>query len=170
MLKDFYRVIEKKCKQIKGAEESGDWSAYTIEVHALKSAARQIGAISLSEKAAALEEAGNREDAARIHECTDEMLAEYKAYMPVLAPFCGEEEIKGEKGEIPGERLRELFADMRAAIDDLDMDQMEEVAGAMKEYSYSGKQGELFRQLLEAVENIDVDTCEEIMVEWEETI
>lgn len=170
VLKDFYRVIEKKCKQIKCAEESGDWSAYTIEVHALKSAARQIGAMSLSEKAAAMEEAGNKEDAAKIHECTDEMLAEYMAYVPVLAPFCGEEKKKGDKGEIPGERLKELFADMRAAIDELDMDQMEEVADAMKEYSYSGKQNELFRQLLEAVENIDVDTCEEIMVEWEETI
>ena len=59
---------------------------------------------------------------------------------------------------------------MRAAIDELDMDRMEEVASAMKEYSYSGKQGELFARMLEAVENIDVDACEEIMVEWEETI
>lgn len=170
VLKDFYRVIEKKHKQIKDTETNEDWHAYTIEVHALKSAARQIGAISLSEKAAALEEAGNKMDAAMIHKRTDEMLAEYKAYVQVLAPFCEEQETKGDKGVIPEEKLRELFADMRVAIDELDMDQMEEVANAMKEYSYSGKQGELFEQLLEAVENIDVDACEEVMVEWEKTI
>ncbi|MCM1191491.1 MAG: PocR ligand-binding domain-containing protein [Butyrivibrio sp.] len=170
VLKDFYRVIEKKCKQIKDAEKSEDWSAYTIEVHALKSAARQIGAIPLSEKAAALEDAGNRKDGAMIHARTDEMLLEYMAYIPVLSPFCEEQETRGGKGEIPKETLQKLFADMRIAMDELDMDRMEEAAGAMKEYSYSGRQAELFERLLEAVENIDVDTCEEIMVEWEETI
>ncbi len=170
VLKDFYRVIEKKYKQIKEAEQNEDWNTYTIEVHALKSAARQIGAVPLSEKAAALEDAGNRKDGAMIHERTDEMLAEYRSYIPVLAPFCEEEGTKGEKGRIPGERLQELFADMRDAIDDLDMDRMEEVGNALKEYSYSGKQSGLFERLLEAIENIDVDTCEEIMVEWEETI
>lgn len=170
VLKDFYRVIEKKCKQIKDAEESEDWSTYTIEVHALKSASRQIGAIALSEKAAAMEAAGNQKNAALIHERTNEMLAEYRAYIPVLAPFCEEKKTRGDKGEIPEETLRKLFADMRTAVDELDMDRMEEVADAMKEYSYSGKRGELFERLLEAVENIDVDTCEEVMVEWEETI
>ncbi len=171
VLKDFYRVIVKKHKQIKEAEQNEDWSTYTIEVHALKSAARQIGANALSEKAAALEAAGNRKDAVMIHELTDEMLAEYLAYQETLAPFCEEKKTEsGNKGEIPVERLRELFADMRVAIDDLDMDQMEEVGNAMQEYSYSGQQEELFEQLLEAVENIDVDTCEEIMVKWEEII
>ena len=88
VLKDFYRVIAKKHKQIKEMETNEDWSAYTIEVHALKSAARQIGAIALSEKAAAMEEAGNKKDGAAIHQHTDEMLAEYQAYIQILAPFC----------------------------------------------------------------------------------
>lgn len=170
VLKDFYRVIDKKRKQIKEMETNEEWSAYTIEVHALKSAARQIGAMGLSDKAAAMEEAGNKRDGAAIHRYTDEMLKEYESYIQVLAPFCGEQEIKPDKGEIPEAKLRKLFVDMRVAIDELDMDRMEEAADAMKEYSYSGKQEELFGQLLEAVENIDVDTCEEIMVEWEKTL
>lgn len=170
VLKDFYRVIEKKHNQIKEAETKEDWSTYTIEVHALKSAARQIGAVPLSEKAAALEEAGNKKNAAMIHARTDEMLAEYKEYIPVLAPFCEEQETKRDRGQIPEGKLRKLFADMRAAIDELDMDRMEEAAGAMKEYSYSGKQSELFNGLLDAVENIDVDACEELMEEWEKLL
>ena len=117
-----------------------------------------------------MEEAGNKRDGAAIHRHTDEMLAEYESYIQILAPFCGEKEIKPDKGEIPEAKLRKLFADMRAAIDELDMDRMEEAAGAMKEYSYSGIQAELFGQLLEAVENIDVDTCEEIMADWEKMI
>lgn len=170
VLKDFYRVIAKKCTQIKDMETKEDWSAYTIEVHALKSAARQIGATALSEKAAALEEAGSKKDGAAIHRHTEEMLAEYQAYIQVLAPFCEEKEVKGNKGEISIDKLRESFADMRAAMDELDMDRMEEAADVMREYSYSGKQQELFEGLLEAVENIDVDACEEIMAEWEKMI
>lgn len=167
VLKDYYRVIEKKTRQIKEAEQNEDWSTYTIEVHALKSASRQVGAMSLSEKAAALEEAGNKKDGARIHRDTDDMLEEYMNYIQVLEPFCKEEEKKVESlGAIPRERLEELFADLRAAIEDLDMDRMEEAGNAMKKYSFSGEQGKLFEQMLEAIENIDVDACEEIMVEW----
>ena len=39
-----------------------DWTNYTVEVHALKSSSKQIGAIALSDKAAALEKAGNARD------------------------------------------------------------------------------------------------------------
>jgi len=91
VLKEYYRVIEKKADLIKSLEEKEDWTGYTIEVHALKSASKQIGAISLSEKAAAMEKAGNARDTKRIHECTDEMLEQYLDYKVVLEPFCAEE-------------------------------------------------------------------------------
>ena len=72
-LKVYYRSIQKKAETIKAMEEQEDWTGYTIEVHALKSASKQIGAVSLSEKAAALEKAGNARDVAAIHRDTDEM-------------------------------------------------------------------------------------------------
>ena len=91
-LKVYYRSIQKKAETIKAMEEQEDWTGYTIEVHALKSASKQIGAVSLSEKAAALEKAGNARDVAAIHRDTDEMLEQYLSYLPVLEPFCAEEE------------------------------------------------------------------------------
>ncbi len=63
ILKVYYKSIEKKAKLIKSLEEQEKWEDYTIEVHALKSSSKQIGAGSLSEKAAALEKAGNAKDA-----------------------------------------------------------------------------------------------------------
>ncbi len=169
VLKDYYRVIEKKSALIKKLEEEEDWAAYTIEVHALKSSSKQIGAMVLSDKAAAMERAGNARNSKLIHEKTDDMLKQYRAYLPVLKPFCEDKEEKGGE-EITKEVLESFFADMRTALEELDMDRMEEVSAAMAKYTYTGEQEEMFCHFKESVENVDVDTCEEIMKEWEKLL
>lgn len=173
ILKVYYKSIEKKAKLIKSLEEQEKWEDYTIEVHALKSSSKQIGAGSLSEKAAALEKAGNAKDAVFIHRRTDEMLEQYIKYKDVLEPFCTDRkkesgEQGAEKRKIPDDVLKSCFSEMRAAIEELDMDQMGEVVSKMDDYDYEGPQQELFEKLKEAVEDVDVDTCEAILKEWEE--
>lgn len=196
VLKDYYNAINKKSAQIKDYEENEDWPAYTIEVHALKSSSKQIGAMALSELAAALEKAGNARDSVFIHEKTGELLEKYRDYLTMLAPFFeegdrnrragggrtgdsgnaggdsagGDATSKGvsvPESEITAGLLAGFFADMRKALDDLDMDSMEAVIGSMDEYLYDGEQRGFFDRLKEAVDNIDVDVCEEVMKEWE---
>lgn len=168
VLKVYYRSIEKKAKLIKSLEEQENWTSFTIEVHALKSASRQIGAMSLSEKAASLERAGNARDSAAIHRDTDAMLEQYLAYLPVLEPFCAEEdENLQDKERISPDILRDCFAGMRKALDELDMDGMEAVIQTMNQYRYEDGGQEFFAQLKESVEAVDVDRCEEIMKDWE---
>ena len=167
ILKDYYNLIEKKASQIKVLEETGNWPAYTIEVHALKSASRQIGANSLADKAAELEKAGNARDSFFIRSHTDEMLEEYLGYIPILKPFCDEEDDDTPKETATIEELRDCFAEMRAAIEDLDMDRMEEVSARLHGYSYDDTQAELYARLKEASDAMDVDTCEDILKEWE---
>ena len=48
--------------QIREKYKEEDWKNYTIMVHALKSTARMIGAMELSEKFYRLEQLGNAED------------------------------------------------------------------------------------------------------------
>lgn len=171
VLKVYYRSIEKKANLIKSLEEQEDWAGYTIEVHALKSASKQIGAMALSEKAAALEKAGNAGDSFTIHRDTDKMLEKYLAYLPILEPFCADEEDENEdKKEITPETLLKCFARMREALDELDMGGMEDVIEEMNQYGYEGDQQEFFAQLREAVESVDVDRCETIMKDWENTL
>lgn len=175
VLKDYYRVIDKKSRHIEELMEKEDWPGYTIEVHALKSSSKQIGAESLSEKAAAMEKAGNARDAGQIRRFTGEMLQQYRGYLTVLEPFFSEkkEDDKEKKEvfkEISVDTLHELFASMREALDDLDSDGMESVIETMDEYDYEGWQKELFGQLKNSVEEIDVDTCGEIIDHWEEKL
>ena len=171
VLKVYYRNIDKKAKLIKSMEEQEDWTGYTIEVHALKNSSKQIGAIELSEKAADLEKAGNARDIATIHRDTDEMLEKYLSYLPVLEPFCADnEEEEAEKKDISESIRKDCFSKMRAALDNLDMDQMEEVIEEMNQYHYDSWQKDLFVELKEAVEEIDVDRCEAILLNWESKI
>ncbi len=167
VLKVFYRSIEKKAAVIQSMEEAGDWPGYTIEVHALKNSARQIGAISLSDKAAALEKYGNARDAASIHKHTKPMLDQYIGYIEMLEPFCAEKEDSTQKKEPSIDILRECFVKLRVALDDLDMDEMEAVILEMDRYYYKDWQQELFVKLKDAVEEIDVDNCELIVRNWE---
>lgn len=167
VLKVFYLSIDKKVKLIKSMEEAEDWTGYTIEVHALKNCAKQIGAISLSDKAALLEKAGNARDAATIHKNTDEMLEQYMGYLEMLEPFCQDDEESSEKEEISDDKLIGYFSQIRNAAEDLDMDQMEEVIREMDQYHYDEAQKELFDQLKEAADEMDVDRCEAISNDWE---
>ncbi len=167
VLKDYYRVIEKKANLILELYQKEDWAAYTIEVHALKSASKQIGAMSLSDKAALMEKAGNARDTDVIRAHIESMLSQYRSYIPVLAPFFEEENKGGENGTVTDELLSGFFVDMRAALEELDIDLMESVSEAMGHYSYREGEDVLFERLKEAVANIDIDACEEIIKEWE---
>ena len=168
VLKVYYHSIDKKAKLIKELEEAENWTEYTIEVHALKNSSKQIGAMVLSERAAAMEKAGNARDALSIHRHTDKMLEQYMGYRSILEPFCADS-AKGDAGKekVPAEAVQNCFGRMRGAVDDLDMDGMEEVIQEMDQYRYEGWQKGMFARLKEAVEEIDVDSCEAIMIEWE---
>ena len=170
ILKVYYRSIEKKAKRIKELEEAEDWKDYTIEVHALKSSSRQIGATSLSEKAAALEKAGNAQDGVFIHRRTDEMLEQYLNYLPVLEPFCSDQKKETAKKQISKDQLLHCFGKMRDAMEELDMDAMGDVISDMDQYGYEGWQQESFAGLKDAIEEVDVDRCEEILKNWEERL
>lgn len=168
LLHEYHRAIPNKAEQIRQKLSDEDWPAYTIEVHALKSLSRQIGAIELSDMAAELEKAGNSRNISFIRKYTALMLEKYLEYETILAPFVGEKEEKTEgkkKAAQPGE-LEELFEQMQLALDDLDMDGMEEACTGLGGYAYSEGQAELYEQLKAAVENIDVEQCDVILDEW----
>ncbi len=167
VLKDYYQVIEKKAGLIRQLKESEDIHGYTIEVHALKSASRQIGAMELSEKAAKLEKAGNEQDSAYIHRATDDMLEQYLNYKAILAPYFVEETKEAWK-DMETDELQTFFTNIREALEELDMDSIDDILQAMAEYKLEDKQAGLFEQLQEAVGEYDVDRCEEILQQWEE--
>ncbi len=168
VLRDYYKVIPKKVMLIEQLEQDENWHDYTIEVHALKSASRQIGATELSEMAARLEQAGNEGDAELIHQNTEELLEKYLGYVYVLRPFFPEEEQKQtEKREITDAELFVYFDDIREAIDELDMDRMDEILRDMSQYGFNDDHIVMLESLAEAAAEYNVDECENILQKWE---
>ena len=66
--------------------------------------------------------------------------------------------------------LKEFFVRLREAMDNLDMDAMEDAVKDMDIYSYSGEHKEFYEDIKNAVEDIDIEQCEEIIGKWEESL
>ena len=169
VLKDYYLAIPRKAKLIKELETKEEWKAYTVEVHALKSASKQVGAMELSEKALILEKAGNEQNGKLIHECTDELISLYTSYIDILKPYFAEENKETDaRKKITADELKVYFEQIREAMDDLEIGTVLEIFKSMAKYSYEEMEERLFEQLGEAVAQYDVDKVEEIIEEWED--
>ena len=59
---------------------------------------------------------------------------------------------------------------IKEALDELDMDRIDEVLHSMEEYRYASGQELLLEQLQEAVMEYDVERCEDIIKEWRECL
>ena len=168
VLKEYYQSIKKKKELIRQYEEAEEWRLYTVEVHALKSASRQIGALELAKKAEKMEFAGKAKNEQLIHQCTPDLLEQYEKYESILAPyFVKEKENETEKEKITVEKLKQFFLDLREAFDSLDMDGMERVMKEMEKYQYEEEQNGIYEQLKDAVAQIDSEKSEEILQLWE---
>lgn len=172
VLDDYYSVITKKADLMQQYFEHEDWKNYAIEVHALKSASKQIGALELSEQAAKLEAASKAEDVSTIMSNHDNMILHYRYYVEVLKPFMKDKEKqKTEATEtIDIKTLKGLFAQLREAVDELDMDGMEQVADELGRYVFPTNQKEILDKIQECVDVLDVDTCLELLEQWEKLL
>jgi signal transduction histidine kinase/response regulator RpfG family c-di-GMP phosphodiesterase len=163
VLNKYYRVMDSKAEVIKKAYDEEDWEQYTIEVHALKSSSRQIGALELASDAEQLENAGKKKDIGFIRANTESLLNLYSSYKPVLAEYFGDSAEGGDSAEeLTEDMLKELLSTVETASENLDMDAMEKVTETIKSTSHDKKYDEALNELLEAVESFDFEKCLEI--------
>lgn len=57
---------------------------------------------------------------------------------------------------------------MEEAIDNLDMDTMDEVVGQLQKMALPQEQKPYFLQLKDAVEVLDVEACDTVVKEWKQ--
>ena len=167
ILKSYYNAVDAKVEAIMDYYTQSDWSLYAIEVHALKSASRQIGATELGDLAYKLEMASKNLDISTIHSLNNKLLEDYAAVKDKIAYlFETDPSADADKQEATTEKLKSLFGRMRVAIDDLDMDAMEEVIEDMDRFSYNDFWQTKYDSLKDAVSRMDVDECMDILDSW----
>ena len=83
-LKVFKESIDSKADEIEELYFKDDFENYGIKVHALKSAAKLIGAQELSDRAKALEEAAKKNDIDYIRDNNYELISQYRSFKDIL--------------------------------------------------------------------------------------
>lgn len=88
-----------------------------------------------------------------------------------MQPYCQDEnEPQVFKKPCSLSDLKALFSSAREALDDLDLDQMEDIVTELSQYEFPKDQQTLCTQLNNAVDVLDADACENIIATWEQLL
>ncbi|SDB40629.1 ATP-binding protein [Butyrivibrio sp. INlla16] len=156
---NFALAIENNSKSIEDAWHFDDLENYTTYVHGLKSSARVIGAIELSNLAAYLEQCGNKKDKDEIERRTPELLANYREYIDFLKPLIDEATAETEedlnKPLIEPEELKGALRSLKEFVEGSYFDSADDVVSMMDDYrmpdDFKGTYKEI-KRLLAAVD------------------
>ena len=158
-LEQFYRSIRENSDAIESFFMNGDYKNYTIKVHALKSSARLIGALSLSDKARHLEDCGNdlSEDSLnQIAELTPELLADYRGLIDTLSPLYSEQDKARESApEISIESLSEAYEAIKEFSESFDIDAIDSVIAEVRKYRIPESEASRFDKIETSARNMD---------------
>ncbi len=159
---NFMKILEVKASEIEKFYEEGDIRNYTIKVHALKSSARIIGALDLSEKARLLEDAGNKEDLDYIEANAAILLRDYRALAAYYEP---PKEEAADLPDISPEMLEDAYSNLMDITDQMDFDSAELILGSVAEYRLPPEDEERFKKIRSALSVFDWEGIEEVLKE-----
>ena len=163
-LEIFYNTLDKKADEIENYERDKDIKNYTVKVHALKSAARLVGALELSADAKYLEECGDKNDVSEIEAKTPALLKKYRDYKDVLAKVFGSnDEEDMSLPEISKADLQELYSLIKGFAADFDLDNIDRMIEETKNFRIPESEREKFEKVKECVTNADWGSLESLL-------
>ncbi|MCR4656857.1 MAG: response regulator [Lachnospiraceae bacterium] len=158
----FLDTIDSNASVIRDSYDSGNIRLFTIKVHSLKSSAKIIGAIKLSELAESLEDAGNREDKSFIDENVGKLLADYEAFRDKLAGL-HEDEDRADKETISEKELKEAYRALSEVIPQMDYDAVEMILSELDGYALPKEDEHRIKELTKMLRVFDWDGMEAVM-------
>ncbi len=156
MLDIFYETIPSKADCIELYEKEERIRDFTIQVHALKSSSRLIGATVISKLAADLEEAGNRQEIETIHRDTVLLLSLYRKYRDYLRDYITVVPESAKAGVSP-EAIIEKLLDIKEAMENFDLELADTVIEELKAVEMPECIVDSFETLKEYVLNFKVE-------------
>ncbi|MBO6260385.1 MAG: DegV family EDD domain-containing protein [Lachnospiraceae bacterium] len=162
VLQIFYDSIDDKSAELTRFYENGDWKNYTIKVHALKSSAKLIGAMELSENARLLEMAGKEDDIAYIKANNTAFLEEYQTYKSLLSPLMKKED-DSDKPVADEYLMQGVYEGLEEAAEAMDCDAMDQIFDELKDYSIPENEKEKYEAVFEKAGQYDYDGVLEVL-------
>ena len=164
----FCHYIPVKSDMISEYLHSNDISNYTIEVHALKTAANIIGCYSLSALCAEAERLGRQQQyeptkqrQQDIIALTETLLSKYQSLLPMLSETASGTPCTGHQNIITAEQTEQLLGRIRQAADEHDLAALDDMAVTLRSSVLPADIP--VEELLCAIEEIDFDRIEQII-------
>ncbi|MBO7362840.1 MAG: response regulator [Lachnospiraceae bacterium] len=158
----FFDTIDGNIKVLRDSLDSRNIRLFTIKVHALKTSARIIGALDLSNLCYSLEEAGNKQDIDYIMGHSGKLLEDYTGFKDKLSRLKKDDDDEG-KEPIPEDELKGAYEALREVIPQMDYDSVEMIIGDLKQYRLPKEDKEKIRQLTLLLKTFDWDKMEELI-------
>ncbi|WP_026492001.1 ATP-binding protein [Butyrivibrio sp. XPD2002] len=162
VVKEFLISIDPKAESIEKCLQDKDYRNYTVSVHALKSSARLIGAMELSQMAAHLEDSGNAEDVNEINEKTPELLTRLRSYKEMLAPINAGTDDENLP-EIPEDELKRAFMDIRELLEAYDYDTADGIMNMLADYSIPAQYRDKYEKVKQLMAAVDRDALLQVL-------
>ncbi|MBP5555947.1 MAG: response regulator [Lachnospiraceae bacterium] len=145
-----------KADEIEDFRKNGMLEDYIIRVHALKSSARIIGAVNLSEKARLLEEAGKNNDISYIDQNNDILLRDFRNLGNKLKNVFTDK-ASDNKELIPDEKLQDAYNTIYELAQMMDYDSLELIFESLKEYSFKENDRLKLERIKKAMDELNWD-------------
>jgi HPt (histidine-containing phosphotransfer) domain-containing protein len=138
VLSVFYKDGQEKIAEINKALGIGDMRLYTTYVHALKSAAANIGAVQLSEIALTLETAGKEGNRACIDEYTPRLIYELKLLLLNIGNFLRTTADKSQvNATVDTDALKRTLGKLKEAVSTVAIGEMRAAMKELQPYASS---------------------------------
>lgn len=156
--RNFFDTSADRIRMISEHFDNCDIPNYTIQVHALKSSARLIGAVALSEAAFAMEMAGRDGDIKKIALSTASLIEQYKEVAELLGQiFHNSENEKTPKQELSSKKFRRRMMELVELIESYDFKTARELMNTMSDYSLSENDDLLIKELRPLMADVKQD-------------
>ena len=165
VLRVFQESAAENADVIRQFFETKDWKNYTTKVHALKSSARLVGAMELSERAKQLEAAGDRLDTEEIEKDTPGLLALYRSCAEALAPMQEPAQSDADLPEIDDASLAEAYEAIKELAASFDYDSIQLVLAELANNRVPEDKAERHARIVEAAKKPDWDALKGILEE-----
>lgn len=130
----FYTEGKKKIELLKQYDEEERYSEYVIEAHALKSAAANIGASSLSKYAKELEMAGREKHYEKIREKGSELIQRYDDLLGKIKSYVVQKNLPEGTKELPETVYKEKLEEAVYRMEEFEMQEGIEIVRNLYEY------------------------------------
>lgn len=168
LLGDVYKLIDEKSGLVESYLNDRDIKNYTIQVHALKTTCRMIGATELGEKFFTLETFGKENQTELIQTLTPSVLQDFRNLKATLAPFVPTN--THDKQAYDKNRVSALLHQLITAMENFDLSTSEEAIHALLSYEYSPQLLAQIETLDRYITNLDYEEAKDLSLQLLDTL